>query len=146
MRTFVMLPMVMLLLLGMLFMAGSSSHPKAKLSGMTVTSEQVSYGYEGDPNDGYLSSDEDLIWMAGGSLASGESYTYTYKGREVPLQVEIVTDRGSAIGMDEQCFIFINSVPAITNWAVTVRNTSGRLVRRAALWGLNQMELGQPCP
>src|SRR3972149_2428845 len=45
---------------------------------MQITKEDVTYGYEGNPNDGVLGADENLYFQAEGTLGPGESYTYQY--------------------------------------------------------------------
>ena len=145
----------------LLLLAPSSLAAKPQAS-MGLTYEYVSYGYEGNPNDGLLGRDESLVFQAAGSLAPGESYTYTYlptwsaryiyaeaakqRGRDVSLLVRIEVDGvGIAEGLGTACIIYYNS-QLIAPWRVTVTNVGEVNGRAVYLTGFNYMQLMQTCP
>jgi hypothetical protein len=141
-----------------------ASFAKKETSPLRVISEVITYGYEGDPNDGYLSSDEKLVVRIEGSLKAGETYRYQFrepcmgarfiwaragvrKGpRKIKPLVRIWTDKGVHEGPGEACIINYHSKPEVTQWWVEVTNTTGKDLRVVHLWVLNEMELGQSCP
>ncbi len=112
------------------------SKPQAEI---VVTSERFSCGYECDQNDGVLSSDENITWVAEGTLGRGESYTYSWQpnsgSRRIsartlshgkPLLFDIYIESGphSADGVGEVCLSYIGNRNDVLPWSVTITNNT----------------------